>query len=348
MNAAAAPTLAALCCALLTAGMIRAGEWTYDGFERLTHAETGWTLRVVANGKDLTVTGPHAPPLASPAALPLGDAVADGYRVTAIGRHSFPTFPILTDIALPGTLTRIGFCAFTGNPSLTNITVAADNPVYRDIGGVLFSKDGLELIQFPGGRAGAYVIPAGTARIGTQAFARCRKLTRVTIPDSLTRIDPNAFAGCSGLTRVTIPVGVTDICDNVFTACGNMTKITVAAKNPAYRSIGGAVFSKDGTRLAIYPSGKAGAYAIPAGVTRIETSAFACCVGLTSLAIPASVSDINGSAFANCVSLARITVAEDNPAYSSADGALFTKDGTQLIRYPAMKGLGVRPPRHRQ
>ena len=77
---------------------------------------------------------------------------------------------------------------------------------------------------------------------------------------------------------------------------------------------------------------------IPDGVVRIGKFAFAFCNGLTRIAIPASVSSIGASAFVDCHGLTSIMVNPANPAYcSSADGVLFNKERTRIIRYPAGK-----------
>ncbi len=66
-------------------------------------------------------------------------------------------------------------------------------------------------------------------------------------------------------------------------------------------------------------------------VTRIESSAFRGCGGLKSVTIPSSVTSIDKKAFQACSGIKSFSVAHDNPIYSSANGLLLTKDGTELI-----------------
>lgn len=68
-------------------------------------------------------------------------------------------------------------------------------------------------------------------------------------------------------------------------------------------------------------------------VTGIGDFAFESCEKLTSITIPDSVTSIGDSAFRRCTSLTSITVDEDNVAYKSIDGDLYTKDGKTLIQY---------------
>ena len=72
-------------------------------------------------------------------------------------------------------------------------------------------------------------------------------------------------------------------------------------------------------------------------VTEIEDRTFFNLTGLTSVTIPGSVTEIDEGAFSGCTGLMNINVAAENRNYSSQDGALFNKNKTELIVYPAGK-----------
>ena len=72
---------------------------------------------------------------------------------------------------------------------------------------------------------------------------------------------------------------------------------------------------------------------IPDSVTSIGTGAFSCCSSLTSITIPDGVTSIGDWVFWGCFSLEDITVDNNNTAYMSIDGNLYTKDGKTLIHY---------------
>ena len=73
---------------------------------------------------------------------------------------------------------------------------------------------------------------------------------------------------------------------------------------------------------------------IPDSVTEIGKNAFEYCKNLSSISISDSVTKIGKNAFLCCYSLINIDVSIDNKKFSSVDGALYSKDKTQLIVCP--------------
>lgn len=89
---------------------------------------------------------------------------------TQIESHAFTDCPELSEISLPGSLTRIEDGSFDGCANLRK---------------VLLSK--------------------GLKQIGSSAFASCKKLSCIDIPDTVEKIEFCAFKGCSKLSKVTLP-----------------------------------------------------------------------------------------------------------------------------------------------
>lgn len=69
-------------------------------------------------------------------------------------------------------------------------------------------------------------------------------------------------------------------------------------------------------------------------VTAIGVNAFFRRESLTSVTISDGVTKIGDLAFEGCASLESISIAENNPSYSSVGGVLFNKDKSKLIYYP--------------
>ena len=142
--------------------------------------------------------------------------------VTSIGAHAFESAG-LVGLTLPKNLAAIGDLAFAGNfmtvvtipasvtsigqgpfedcQSLVYLNVDPSNPAYRGSGGILFSKDGTTLVQFPPGIRipFTYIVPASVTSIGGYAFLGCCGVSDVVIPGTVTSIGDRAFNGCVAL-----------------------------------------------------------------------------------------------------------------------------------------------------
>ena len=137
-----------------------------------------------------------------------------------------------TELTIPDSVTRVGSALFFDGQNIVSVTIGAQcdwgmnlslcnrleqitvvdsNPYLCAKDNVLFSKDGTELIAYPSARPGtSYTVPAGTKKIGIQAFGDCQNLTSIVLPDGLTEIDSSGI-GCAYLAEITIPASVTTI-----------------------------------------------------------------------------------------------------------------------------------------
>jgi len=135
----------------------------------------------------------------------------------------------LTIVTIPFSVTNIGARALSICSSLTTIDVDPQNSAYSALDGVLFDKGQTLLIQYPGGRTGAYIIPDSVTSIEPWGFAECSSMTSVTIPSSVTSVREGTFSRCSGLTSVTIPHSVTSIEEHAFWLSSSLTSVTIGS-----------------------------------------------------------------------------------------------------------------------
>lgn len=131
-------------------------------------------------------------------------------------------------ILIPASVTNIAEGAFSTCYNLTGIDVASGSNYYKSENGILFSKNGKQLLQYPRKKEDSeYTVPDGVERVCSQAFFACRNLNKITLPGSVTSIGSEAFTGCRGITELTIPDGVKTIEYNAFSICDNLTKLTI-------------------------------------------------------------------------------------------------------------------------
>ena len=182
---------------------------------------------------------------------------------------------------------QIHTCAFDNCSRLKEFVVAPGNPHYSSVDGVLFDKKGIELLDYPRGRQGAYAIPDGTVCVRWDAFHGCTGLTSLHIP-----------ARCVGL------VGLLN--GGVFSGCDNLQSFTVDPDNPFYSVRDGVLCSQRGRCLQACPPGRRGFFTVPNHVTAIAPYAFKDCRWLTGIYFPDLFKPLEWTSFLGCNSLAAL------------------------------------------
>jgi len=213
--------------------------------------------------------------------------------VSKIGGSAFSWCNGLTSITIPKSVVEIEednnrITAFIDDcPTLTSITVHPDNPNYSSIDGVLFNKGKTELLFYPKGRKGDYIIPDSVVEIRKGAFNYC-DLTSITIPDSVVKIGSFAFSDNKNLTSFVFSKSIRQISMFAFWGCINLASVS-----------------------------------IPDSVREIESYAFSECYNLKVVTISKSVVYIAEDAFERCPAV--FMVHPENPVYKSENGKLTKK-----------------------
>jgi hypothetical protein len=123
--------------------------------------------------------------------------------VISIGHSAFSGCNGMTSVTIGRSANSIGNMAFYNCRNLTAINVAAGNPAYSSVDGILFNGNRTALLACPCGKRGFYTAPSSVTDIGSHAFSHCRNIVSVTIPVSTTTIGAFAFSQCAGLTVIT-------------------------------------------------------------------------------------------------------------------------------------------------
>jgi hypothetical protein len=212
-------------------------------------------------------------------------------HVVSVGRRAFARITNLQTVEIPASVTSIDSTAFSDCTALTSFSVAADNQSYKSENGVLFTKDGATLVDYPAGKTDeTYDVPAGVTEIAPYGFDCNRYLKNLTLPDGLTTIGTFAFYGCSGLSAMAIPEGVTQLPGFSFSGCSALATLTLPE---SLETIG--TFEFDGCR-------SLRAVKLPA-VKKIGHYAFGMCKGLEQITLTPALTNISEGAFSGCEAL---------------------------------------------
>lgn len=234
----------------------------------------------------------------------------EGYEVKGIGaRYSgaavFQGFTGITSIVIPDSVISIDGSAFDGCTSLAEITVSPDNKNYSSVDGVLFNKDGSELIVYPKGNGrSAYTVPDGVTSISGSAFSGCTSLKEIVIPDSVTSIGESAFSGCTSLSKVKLSNNLRIIQERTFYDCTSLAEIVIP---DSVTEISGRIDTEYYGGAFIGCTSLA-EIVIPDSVTKIGVSAFLGCTSLSKVKLPKNLTSINSDVFYGCTSLTEITI----------------------------------------
>ena len=231
--------------------------------------------------------------------------LAEGLK--KLGRHTFSGCTALPSVRIPSTLTDWGLDVFSGCAGLTNVT-----------------------------------LPEGLASVGEGAFSDCYRLETIAFPSSLKTLKERAFAGCAALSAVDFG-GVVTIGGKAFAGCTGLKELAFSEE---VRKIGTGAFSGSGLETVT----------LPAWIEEVEPGAFSVVPlktlrfdntngvflgrfskgALRMLYLGANARGVTAELLADCQSLAAVLVDPENPEYAAdGAGALYDKNFTRLIKYPA-------------
>lgn len=249
----------------------------------------------------------------------------------------------------------------------TDVTDEDRQNAVKDEFGVLYSADGMRLIEAPYNLV-SYQIKEGTKVICNEAFYLREELQDIHIPNSVTHIGKSAFYWCKALQSIHIPNSVTQIGNMAFFDCRSLQSINIpnsvryigmnpfgycpqlrlTSDNPHFKVINRLLVSSGGTLISSLSSDAH--ITIPNSVTHIGNGAFYEHFALQTITIPSSVTHIGEASFIMCRNLQTITISNtvthiganpfavcfqlqltsDNLHFKVINGLLISSDGTLI------------------
>lgn len=195
--------------------------------------------------------------------------------VEKLGFQTFYGCSSLKEITIPANVSEIEGFTFEGCNSLTAVHVNQRNQNYQDKDGVLFTKDGSELLLYPSAKTGtSYAVPEDCHKLEAYAFMANPYLEEINIAP-VTEMGEDIFYYCTALKSMTIPEGITFLQGSMFGNCTSLTSVT-----------------------------------LPRSLTALGSGCFYNCVKLASITLPDALETVNDYAFFNCASLTSIRVSE--------------------------------------
>jgi hypothetical protein len=139
----------------------------------------------------------------------------------------FDRCELLTQITFPQKLSEY-VPSFKFCENLERFIVAQENEYFSAIDGVLFNRDGTELLCYPAAKEDtSYVISSDVTLIGEEAFHSCKNLKDIQIPTSVTYIGGFAFSNCENLQSIYLPQDMEYLGNYAFYDCTSLNTISL-------------------------------------------------------------------------------------------------------------------------
>ena len=262
--------------------------------------------------------------------------------VLFIEEGAFEGCSALTSVYIPKNVRGVNFYAFARCDSLTEITVDPENEEYSSEDGLILSKTGGSIVQYPTGRPdSSFVIPTSIRFIDSYSFFGSPWLKSVFIPSTVVSIGEKALGwdrDPDGVSCVAVDgfviYGYAGTAAQVYAEDNGFTFVALDAEPEYPGGDCGAegdnltwVFNTDTGLLSIEGSGAMANYrartapwylyrtaitavSLPENLTTVGSYAFWFCQSITEVTVPDSVTSLGNHAFASCYALRSVELSD--------------------------------------
>ncbi len=236
----------------------------------------------------------------------------------------------------------------------TQFVVAPENPAFKDIDGVLFNKNGTDLIAFPVEYYKSpapsenwqdprfkYTLPTSAKTICSNAFFGTFNYPKTLDLNNVEKLEDKALQQMWGLKQITIGAFVKEIGKGALTGCTSLIAIKVNPANSKYKDDDGVLYTKDGEHLMQFPTKKTGDYAVLIGTKFIDDEAFREVDNTGVVTLSSSVENIGKSSF-RTAKFSKIIIPDDSRLKEIDEFAFDNFEMTGTLKLPAtLEKLGV-------
>lgn len=150
------------------------------------------------------------------------------------GKNSFmfAKQSVLRKIYIPSTLKYLTTGIFSNCMDLESLVIAENNPYFKTVDGVIYTRDGKELVAVPDRSREDFSIAEGTEIIGEGCFWQFCRLRNIHIPSTVRIIESRAFDSCMSLKEISLPESLEEIGTRTFDTCDRLKTIMLFAKQP--------------------------------------------------------------------------------------------------------------------
>ena len=249
--------------------------------------------------------------------------------LTSIGDSAFFACQSLTAVDIPATITQIGPSAWAACTSLPAITVAAENPNYTAVDGVLYTKDMTVLKVYPFAKSGVtFTVPDSVVELEAYAFAYTG-MQSIDGCASLRAIGDSAFYSCTALKSLPDAPKLETIGERAFYSCKALTSLSFP---DSMRSIGEYAFAwctavktfdsgnglQDTGKYSVYYCTALTTVRLGSGMKTIGEYTFYKCSRLANVDFGTSVREIGSCAFGGCSKITEIVLPDSVELVESA------------------------------